>query len=95
MGGSSGAESMPPSLDRFLAELRLIHPGYAHELVGRLARGQGPPDVARVAHEMVRIKALTPYQAAALYQSETSAELQNNCRNAGIATHRISVVYAD
>jgi serine/threonine protein kinase len=70
MGGSSGAESMPPSLDRFLAELRLIHPGHAHELVGRLARGQGPPDVARVAHEMVWIKALTPYQAAALYQSK-------------------------
>jgi serine/threonine protein kinase len=61
---------MPPSLDRFLAELRLIYPGSDHELVGRLAAGKGAPDVARVAHEMVGTKALTPYQAAALYQGK-------------------------
>jgi serine/threonine protein kinase len=61
---------MPASLDQFLAELRLLHRGSFRDLVGRLSTGKGPPDVARVAHELVRIKVLTPYQAAALFQNK-------------------------
>jgi serine/threonine protein kinase len=67
---SSGAKSMPASLDQFLRELRLLHRGSVRELVSRLTTEKGPPDVARVAHELVRNKVLTPYQAAALYQGK-------------------------
>ena len=48
---------MPASLDQFLAELRLLHPGSFRELVGQLSTGNGPPDVARLSNELVRIKA--------------------------------------
>jgi serine/threonine protein kinase len=65
-----GSESKPGSLDRFLKELRLVHPGRIDELVARLWTEKGPPDAARVAHELVRDEVLTPYQAAALYQGK-------------------------
>jgi serine/threonine protein kinase len=70
MIASSGAESMPASLDQFLAELKLLHRGRFGEIVGRLSAETGLTDVGRVAQELVRIKVLTPYQAAALYQGE-------------------------
>jgi serine/threonine protein kinase len=70
MIASPGAKSMPASLDQFLAELRLLQRGRFRELVSRLSTEKGPPDVARVAHELVRARVLTPYQAAALYQGK-------------------------
>src|SRR5215469_15070433 len=64
----SGARSMPAPLDQFLAELKRIHRGNFSELVTRLSTEKGPPDVARVAHELVQMKVLTPYQAEAFCQ---------------------------
>jgi serine/threonine protein kinase len=64
----SGARSIPPSLDQFLAELKRIHRGRFDEVVNRLSTGKGPPEVARVAHELVQMKVLTAYQAEALCQ---------------------------
>jgi serine/threonine protein kinase len=61
---------MPASRNQFLAELRLLHPGRFQELVSRLSTEKGLPDVARMAHELVRIQVLTRYQAAALYQGK-------------------------
>jgi serine/threonine protein kinase len=61
---------MPASHNQFLAELRLLHPDRFPELVSRLSTERGLPDVARMAQELVRIKALTRYQAAALYQGK-------------------------
>jgi serine/threonine protein kinase len=58
------------SLGRFLAEARLVHQDRFHELVDRLSTESGPPDVARVAHELVRSGMLTAYQAAAIYQGK-------------------------
>jgi serine/threonine protein kinase len=66
----SEAKSMPASLDQFLAEVGLVNRGNFRNLVIRLSTAQGPPDVARVAQELVTIKELTPYQAAALVQGK-------------------------
>jgi serine/threonine protein kinase len=66
----SGAKPAPATLDQFLSELRLVHRGSFSELVGRLSTEEGPPDVARVADELVRIQVLTPYQAAALHRGD-------------------------
>jgi serine/threonine protein kinase len=66
----SGAESMPASLDQFLAALRLLHRDRFDGLVNRLATENGTANVVGVAHELVRNKVLTPYQAAALCQGK-------------------------
>jgi serine/threonine protein kinase len=66
-----GAHGQPrPGLDQFLADLRHVHRGDFSELVDRLSTDEGTPDAARVARELVRIKALTPYQAEALRQGK-------------------------
>jgi serine/threonine protein kinase len=67
---SSGPEARPGSLDQFLNGLSLVHPGCVDGLVGRLRTEEGPPDVARVANQLVRDAVLTPYQAEALYQGK-------------------------
>jgi serine/threonine protein kinase len=66
----SGAESMPASLDQFLAALRLLNRDRFGGLISRLSTEQGTPDVVGVARELVRNKVLTPYQAAALSQGK-------------------------
>ena len=67
---SPGAKSPPTALDQFLAEVGLIHRGNLGELVKRLSTVKGPPDVVRVAEELVRIGVLTHYQAAAIDQGQ-------------------------
>jgi eukaryotic-like serine/threonine-protein kinase len=58
------------SLGRFLAEARLLHRDRFGELVARLSTKSGPPEVARIARELVRTGVLTAYQAAAIYQGK-------------------------
>jgi serine/threonine protein kinase len=66
---ATGPTRRPPTpLDKFLADVRLVHRGDFSDLVGRLSTGGAPLDVARLAEELVRFGALTRYQAAALYQ---------------------------
>jgi serine/threonine protein kinase len=70
MSAFSGAKWMPASLDQFLADLGRLHGGRFSDVVNRVCSGTGPADVVRLAHELVRIQALTSYQAAALYQGK-------------------------
>jgi serine/threonine protein kinase len=47
-----------------------VHRDHFQEIIGRLSTESGPPDVARIAHELVRSSILTAYQAAAIYQGK-------------------------
>jgi serine/threonine protein kinase len=73
MSGEPGANDVrqTTSLDQFLDELRDVHEESHTEIVSRRSAGDGPRDVKQLAQELVRSKALTKYQAAAIYQGKS------------------------